>query len=116
VWQRILSGKCIGELQEFQRRWLALFRAVAARDASRMAQHASDLLRTQPELGAEAREYLVLAALAGHVASSNNAAALELWRTHKPKLRSPASPAFRLLRCHADATSCEAEFRPYAEH
>lgn len=30
-------------------------------------------------------------------------------------VRAAASPAFRLLRCHAEAASCEAEFRPYAE-
>jgi hypothetical protein len=80
-----------------------------------MAQHAAALLAAAPELGAEAREHLVMAALGGHLAAGNRSEALELWNAQKAKLRSPASPAFRLLRCHADAPSCEAEFRPYAE-
>jgi hypothetical protein len=115
VWREIALRKCFAELHEFQRRWIDLFRAVAARDAPRMAERAAQLLASTPELGVEAREYLVLAAMSGHLASGNKPAALELWTAHKAKLRTPAAPAFRLLRCHADAASCEAEFRSYAE-
>jgi hypothetical protein len=115
VWRETARAPCFGALQEFQRRWLQLFRAVAVRDASRMAALASQLLETTPELGAEAREYLVLAAMAGSVASGDKPAALALWNAQKAQLRSPAAPAFRLLRCHAEAASCESEFRPYAE-
>ena len=115
VWQQIMARPCFAELQEFQKRWLVLFRAAAARDAARMAEHATHLLGTQPGLGTEAREYLLLAGMAGHIATGNRPAALELWRAHKSRIRSPGSAAFRLLRCHADAASCEAEFRPYAE-
>ena len=115
VWREVMARKCFAELQEFQRRWIALFGAVAARDAARMAEHAPQLLTTQSELGAEAREYLVLAAMSGQVASGKGGAALELWRAQKLRLRDPGAPAFRLLRCHAGAAGCEAEFRAYAE-
>ena len=115
VWREIARAPCFAELHEFQRRWIELFRAVAARDAQRMAAHASRLLESTPELGVEAREYLVLAALSGNVAAGARPAALELWNAQKGKLRAPAAPAFRLLRCHAEASSCEAEFRAYAE-
>jgi len=115
VWREIARRKCFSELQEFQRRWIELFRAVAARDAARMAEHAAQLLASTPELGTEAREYLVLAALSGNLAAGNKSAALELWSAQKANLRAPAAPALRLLRCHADAASCEAEFRAYAE-
>jgi spermidine synthase len=115
VWREIARAPCFAELHEFQRRWIELFRAVAARDAQRMAAHASRLLESTPELGVEAREYLVLAALSGHVAAGARPAALELWNAHKGRLRTPGAPAFRLLRCHAEAGSCEAEFRAYAE-
>src|SRR5207245_56455 len=33
VWTEIAAGRCFASLQEFQRRWIALFRAVALRDA-----------------------------------------------------------------------------------
>jgi predicted membrane-bound spermidine synthase len=108
VWERIASKWCYAELHEFQRRWLALFRAVALRDAARMAQHASRLLATQSALGAEPREYLVLAAMSAYVAMGEKAAALEVWNAQEKHLRGLARAAFRLLRCHADAARCTA--------
>ena len=115
VWRAVASTQCFSTLPQFQRRWIELFAAVAARDTARMAGYARELLDTTPELGADAREYLVLAALSGSVARGDRPAALELWRAQKAKLRAPAAPAFRLLRCQAEATSCAAEFRLYAE-
>jgi predicted membrane-bound spermidine synthase len=115
VWRQIMARPCFAELQQFQRRWLALFRAAAARDGARMAEHAAFLLATQPGIGAEAREYLLLAGMSGHLSIGNREAALELWRAHKSRIRSPGSAVFRLLRCHAEPKTCEAEFRPYAE-
>ena len=116
VWNQLMSKWCYPELQEFQRRWVALFRAVALRDAARMAEHASQLLATQSALGAEPREYLLLAAMAGHVAQGDGAAALKLWNTHEKQLRSRERPAFRLLRCHAERAGCAAAFSPAAAH
>ena len=72
------------------------------------------MLTPGEELLAEAREYLLLAALAGHVASGNKPKALELWGSHSPLVR-VSQPAFRLLRCHADPVGCAAAFRRYAE-
>jgi predicted membrane-bound spermidine synthase len=115
VWREIMAQPCFAGLKDFQRRWLALFRAAAARDGARMAEHASHLLATQPSLGTEAREYLLLAGMSGHLAIGNREAALGLWQAHKEKIRSPDAAAYRLLRCHAEAASCEAEFRRYAE-
>jgi spermidine synthase len=115
IWGRIASGWCIATLRDFQRRWIELFRAVGARDARRMSVLAEELLGIQQELGAEAREYLLMAAMAGHVASGNGAAALALWRAHHERIRGAGSPVFRLLRCHAAAAGCAADFRGYAE-
>jgi len=115
VWRAVASTQCFPTLPQFQRRWIELFAAVAARDSARMAGYARELLDTTPELGTDAREYLVLAALSGSVAQGDKPAALELWRAQKAKLRAPAAPAFRLLRCHAEAASCAAEFSLYAE-
>ena len=115
VWRAVASTQCFPTLPQFQRRWIELFAAVAARDSARMAGYARELLDTTPELGTDAREYLVLAALSGSVAGGDKPAALELWRAQKTQLRAPAAPAFRLLRCHAEAASCAAEFRLYAE-
>jgi spermidine synthase len=116
VWDAIASRWCYAELEEFQRRWLALFRAVAQRDAVRMAEHAARLLATQPALGAEPREYLVLAAMSAYLSLGQKAAALEVWNAQERRLRGAERPAFRLLRCHADPAGCEDAFRAAAAH
>ena len=116
VWGRVVGSACYPYLQDYQRRWLALFQAGGARNAPRMAEIAASLLAERQELVAEAREYLLLAALTGYVASGDKARALELWGSYSPSVR-VTRPAFRLLRCHADPapTGCGKAFRAYAE-
>jgi hypothetical protein len=115
VWTRIAASPCYGSLHEFQRRWLELHRAVARRDAARMAQLASLLLGTQHELRNDAREFLLMAGMAGHAASGAREQALELWRMHSAALgKAAGAPVFRLLRCHA-AADCAAAFAGYTE-
>ena len=111
LWTRIAGGRCAATLRAFQREWIALFRAVAARDASRIGVLATDLLGMQDELGNEARDYLLLAALAGHTAAGQNEAALAVWQAHGARGRGAASAPFRLLRCHAQASDCAREFQ-----
>jgi predicted membrane-bound spermidine synthase len=110
LWSRVQAARCVSGLHDFQRRWLALFGAVAARDAPRMAEHASALLATQTDTGGEAREYLLMAAMAGHIAAGNRDAALKAWQAHGERARTGGSAAFRLLRCHARAADCAREF------
>jgi spermidine synthase len=115
IWQRAIAASCYPGLHEFQRRWIQLFRAVALRDGARMAEHAGALLDGQKVLSNEAQEYLLMAAMSGFIASNNREKAIELWQAHKPRVRSAATPAFRLLRCHARVADCAAEFSLYAE-
>ncbi len=114
IWTRIMGSACYGALDGFQSRWLALFQAVGARNAARMAELAVPLMATERPLVADAREYLMLAAMSGYLASGEKAKALELWKTYGEGSRA-ARPAFRLLRCHAEPSSCAAAFRDYAE-
>jgi spermidine synthase len=116
VWPALMVSRCYATLTGQQRRWLTLFRAVAARDAPAMAALGEELLSSQRELGSEAREYLVAAALTGYVASGARGKALEVWRQQKKELRSAIdAPLFRLLRCRAGSEGCAAEFAAYAD-
>lgn len=115
VWFRAARAPCFGELHEFQRTWLALFRAVGGRDATRMAELAERLLSGERLLGVEAREYLLLSAMTGRLALRQPQRALALWNAHREALGDAAAkPAFRLLRCHAGAQDCVADFAGYA--
>ena len=93
VWTRIMGSACYAELTEFQRRWLALFQAVGARNARRMAELAAPLVASERPLLADAREYLLLAALAGSVASGDKAKALELWKKYGQGTRAARPPS-----------------------
>lgn len=115
IWGRVATAPCFRSLNDFQRRWIALFRSVAARDGESMAVHGSHLLSRQPDLSSDAREYLLTAAMAGHIAQGEKGAALRLWASHGERLRRPGAPVFRLLRCHAAIEDCARSFEPYAE-
>jgi predicted membrane-bound spermidine synthase len=116
LWSRIEAAPCVRLLHEFQRRWIRLFQAVGARDAKGMALHAQVLLRDAPNLGPEARAYLLMAAMGGALASGRAEEALAHWNAHAPLLGPDAArPAFRLLRCHAArGASCVDAFRAHA--
>ena len=122
VWARIMSAPCYGALREFQRRWIALFAAVAARDAASSAALAGELLATQADLHREAREYLVVAGMTGYLASGKAAQARAIWANYESELRGGGKPLLRLLRCHAEhgadkeanAAACAAAFAAYA--
>src|SRR5205814_8092275 len=83
VWLRIVRSPCYSSLYEFQKRWIGLLQAVAARDAARMAELGSAVLDADRELGAEARQYALMAAMSGHVAGGNKSAARLLWKANK---------------------------------
>jgi predicted membrane-bound spermidine synthase len=117
LWSRVDAAPCVRALSEFQQRWIALFRAVGARDARAMADLAASLLESAPDLHADAHEYLVMSAMAGAVASGQRARALEIWGRQAAQLSAEAAePGFRLLRCHAQpGPACAEAFRAYAE-
>ncbi len=118
VWSRIIAAPCHGGLHEYQRRWIALFEAVAARDGGRSATAAEELLATQTDLGRDAREYLVIAAMTGRLAAGESQAAKALWSKYEAELRDKNRPLLRLLRCHAergDEKPCAAAFAAYAD-
>ncbi len=119
LWSRVAAASCMPALHRFQREWIALFQAVGARDGRAMAELAAMLLDSTPELHADGREYLLMAGMAGAVATGRREQALALWERHSGNLtRGAGQPAFRLLRCHAQPgaeEACVEAFRPYAE-
>lgn len=118
VWSRFIAAPCQGALHEYQRRWIALFTAIAARDGKRSAELAGTLLATQTDLSRDTREYLVIAGMAGHLAAGQPQEAKTLWDKNRTELRNIDKPVLRLLRCHAergDPAACAAAFAAYAD-
>ena len=121
VWRRITDAPCYAGLARFQQRWIELFRAVGARDATKMAELGGQILAGPSEINAESREYLWMAGLTGYIAVGDRAGAKQLWNQHAARLaKSVPKAAFRLLRCHAESgdvatrsAACAAQFRQY---
>jgi spermidine synthase len=107
LWSKIRALPCFATLYEFQRQWIELFAAVGARDAARMAAVGETLLRTQPSLSSDAREYLLQATMSGALVAGERARAAALWDRYAVGLLRARAPALRLLRCHAAATRAE---------
>jgi spermidine synthase len=101
VWASVIASPCFRALGGSQRRWVALFRAVALRDGAGMGELGAELLGSETGLAGEGRDYLAMAAMAGFIASGRKDHALDVWRSQSERLANRASPAFRLLRCHA---------------
>ncbi len=121
VWSRFTAAPCFASLRDYQRRWIELHAALAARDGKGAAALAGGLLQTQPDLSREAREYLLMAAMAGEIAAGNPQRAKDLWKKHEDRIRNAGKPVFRLLRCHAERAgtgdadaACAAAFAAYA--
>lgn len=112
VWQRIAKAPCFAGLHDFQKQWIAVFRAVGERNAVRMAELGGVLLANQSQINNESREYLWLAALTGYIAAGASGEAKKVWDWYHDRLPEAArKPAFRLLRCRAAPADCGAAFQ-----
>ncbi|MBI3371922.1 MAG: spermidine synthase [Betaproteobacteria bacterium] len=111
VWQRIAKAPCFAGLYDFQKQWIAVFRAVGQRNAVRMAELGGVLLANQSQINNESREYLWMAALTGYVVAGANGEAKKVWDWYQDRMQEAArKPAFRLLRCRAAPESCAGAF------
>jgi spermidine synthase len=86
---RLRSNRCLSRLPKRNAQWLDLLRAVAMRDATRMGQLASALAE---EDGAEAKSYLVHAAMLAAIAQNQSKQALLLWQKYRSQLTNAATP------------------------
>ena len=114
AWARFASAPCYKTLHAFQRSWIELFAAVAARDGASMGTLAERLLESQPDLSVDAREYLVTTAMSGHLAAGARDKAKAVWERYSRQMKQLDRPLFRLLYCHADPGGCQQAFARYA--
>ncbi|MGH6690738.1 MAG: hypothetical protein ACREF4_08680, partial [Gammaproteobacteria bacterium] len=89
VLQKLRAERCLARLPKRNAQWLDLVQAVALRDAARMTALASAMLG---EADAEAKTYLVHAAMLGALARDRSDEAVAIWRAHGEKLRDGAVP------------------------
>jgi predicted membrane-bound spermidine synthase len=101
VWDRIQQSPCFGALSAPGREWIAMMRAVGARDAPEMARLAEALLAKTSDLPPGHREYLMAAGMAGYLAQGKRVDARSLWQRYPADIGDGSDLGLRLLFSHA---------------
>jgi predicted membrane-bound spermidine synthase len=86
---KLRAEACLARLPKRNTQWLDLVQAVAMRDSARMTALASAMLE---EADAEAKTYLVHAAMLGALARDRPDEAVAIWRAHGEKLHNGTVP------------------------
>ncbi|HXV07994.1 MAG TPA: hypothetical protein VD791_08185, partial [Burkholderiales bacterium] len=86
---KLRAERCQARLPKRNTQWLDLVQAVAVRDSARMTALASAMLE---EADAEAKTYLVHAAMLGALARDRSDEAVAIWRAHGEKLHNGTVP------------------------
>jgi len=99
LWSRLDGSRCGDVLPQSQARWIALLRAVAERDVSRMASGAVNLLdNPSPSLESrKSRDYLIAVAMAAFLSQGKADEARAFWNRYGPRVTADLSLELRLL-------------------
>ncbi|MGB5081865.1 MAG: hypothetical protein WBO23_14105, partial [Burkholderiales bacterium] len=101
LWSRLERERCISGVPDTERNWMSLMSAVGRRDAPEMARLGEALLAAPSNLPAGHRQYLMAAAMAGHLAQGRRDAARALWSRYSMDVDETGDIGLRLLHAHA---------------
>jgi len=108
IWKRFETTGCYGSLPQPYKLWIALFKAVGARDGVEMASLSEQLFALPSALPAESRRYLLTAAMTGFLAQNKPAEALRVWERYAPKISSDERAQLMLRLLYAKASGGKA--------
>ena len=108
IWQRFETAGCYGTLPQQYKLWIALFKAVGARDAPGMAELAVQLFATPGDLPAENRRYLLTAAMTGYLAQNKPRHAMQAWERYAPSISRDDRSQLMLRLLYAKASGGKA--------
>ncbi len=108
IWRRFESTGCYGALPQQYKSWIALFKAVGARDGAEMTALAEQLFALPNELPAESRRYLLTAAMTGYLAQDKPAQALRAWKKYSPTISGDERAQLMLRLLYAKASGGKA--------
>jgi len=108
IWQRFETAGCYGSLSQAYKLWIALFKAVGARDAANMASLAERLFAMPSDLPAESRRYLLTAAMTGYLAQNKPEEALQAWERYALQISSDERSQLILRLLYAKASGGKA--------
>jgi predicted membrane-bound spermidine synthase len=108
IWRRFETADCYSTLPGQYKLWIALFKAVGARDAGAMASLAEQLFALPSDLPAESRRYLLTAAMTGFIAQNKPGEALRVWERYSPRISGDDRGQLMLRLLYAKASGGKA--------
>ena len=102
-WNGIERAPCFRSLNEAQRLWLSLLKAVGARQADDMVVLAEQLLAMKSEVRENQQSYLLMAGMTGALVRQDRNKAAKLWEQYRQRILQGRQPsmAFQLLVAHS---------------
>lgn len=108
IWRRFESTGCYESLPQQYKLWIALFKAVGARDAANMARLAEQLFAKPGDLPPESRRYLLTAAMTGYLAQDKPRDAVRAWERYAASISRDAHSQLILRLLYAKASGGKA--------
>jgi len=108
IWKRFETAGCYGSLPQQYQLWIALFKAVGARDGADMASLAEQLFAKPSGLPSESRRYLLTAAMTGYLAQNKPREAVQAWERYSPQISSDERSQLILRLLYAKASGGKA--------
>ena len=108
IWKRFETASCYGSLPQQYKLWIALFKAVGARDAANMAVLATQLFTQPGDLAPESRRYLLTAAMTGYLAQNKPREAVHAWERYAPSISREDRSQLMLRLLYAKASGGKA--------
>jgi hypothetical protein len=101
LWARIGAAPCRLPIPPGKRAWIALFEAVASRDAAPMAALSEQLLEQATDLPRSNRQYLIAAGMTGQLVLGRRERAAAIWNRYPQDVDGTTDLDLRLLHAHA---------------
>jgi len=96
IWKQLESGGCQAGFTSVEKSYVALFKAIGARNGKQMTREANYLLEHEPDITPARSKYVLAAGLLGYIAERDRQGAEALLRSYRD--RKPGAEDFFLLR------------------
>ncbi len=101
LWTKLIAHPCGGKIPEAQQKWLDLYLAIGRRDAQAMTMLSESLLSLSTDLPKGNRQFLITAAMTGHLMRKDKAGAAAVWSRHPKDVDGTTDVTLRFLYAHA---------------
>jgi len=103
LWRRIQGSTCYSRVSKTEQAWIALYAAVAERDAAAMVRESEALMVAGLRFNPELLEYLIAASVTGRLAQKDKDGARAVWQRHARDFDPVKGSLLEFLRGHLQA-------------